>query len=120
MFIFENLIFGSTSSVFLELPSIDSAQFLEDSTIEYVYHPDLVALYNKYTEMETYRRKIAEEYCIFLEEKIRLTENTATDKYRIIVERFPHILQRVSLQDIANLLNISQETLSRIRANIRF
>lgn len=120
MFIFENLIFGSTSSVFLELPSIDNAQFLEDSTIEYVYHPDLAALYNKYTEMETYRRKIAEEYCIFLEEKIRLTENTATDKYRIIVERFPHILQRVSLQDIANLLNISQETLSRIRANIRF
>ncbi|MDF0707409.1 Crp/Fnr family transcriptional regulator [Muricauda sp. 334s03] len=118
--ILENIIFGSTASVFFNQPAIDNAQFLEHSTIELIPNKDLTVLYEKYPEMETYRRKVAEEYCIFLEEKIRIMENTASNKYKILVERYPEILQRVSLQHIANLLNITQETLSRIRVNTFF
>ena len=119
-FVFEGTLFGSTASVYLNQPATDNAQFMEDSTVEFIFHRDLIGLYEKYPEMETYRRKVAEEYCLYLEERIRITENTAANKYKIIVERYPEVLQRVSLQHIANLLNISQETLSRIRSSIIF
>lgn len=119
-FVFENKFFGSTASVFLNQPATDNAQFLEDSTVEFIFHNDLIELYEKHPAMETYRRKVAEEYCIFLEEKIRIAENTASNKYKILVEKYPEILQRVNLQHIANLLNITPETLSRIRGNIIF
>lgn len=119
-FVFENIFFGSTASVFFNQPATDNAQFLEDSTVEFIFHKDLIELYEKYPNMEIYRRKIAEEYCHFLEEKIRIIENTAPNKYKMILERYPEVLQRVSLQHLANLLNISQETLSRVRKNIRF
>ena len=117
-FVFENTFFSSTASAFLKQPASDNAQFMEDSTVEFIFHKDLAELFEKYPEMETYRRKIADEYCLYLEEKIKITENTAANKYKIIVERYPEILQRVSLKHIANLLNISPETLSRIRSNV--
>ena len=120
LFIFENISFSSSASVFLNQPATENAQFLEDSTVESILQKDLFELYEKYPDMETYRRKITEEYCLLLEEKIKLLENTALNKYKIILEKYPEILQRVSLHHIASLLNISKETLSRIRGSIRF
>lgn len=41
------------------------------------------------------------------------------DQYHKIVERHPTLLQRVSLKDIASYLNITQSSLSRIRATTK-
>jgi len=61
-------------------------------------------------------RKMAEEMCIILEERITsLHIESAEERYRSLIDDFPDILQRVNLGHIASYLGITQETLSRIR-----
>ena len=43
---------------------------------------------------------------------------SASKKYEYLLERFPLMIQKAKQKHIASLLNISQETLSRIRASI--
>lgn len=43
---------------------------------------------------------------------------SAQKKYQYLIEKFPVIVQRARQKHVASLLNISQETLSRIRAAI--
>ena len=43
---------------------------------------------------------------------------SAEDRYRYVVEHKPHLLQRVSLTQLASWLGTSRESLSRIRARI--
>jgi len=73
-------------------------------------------------EAETYPainlilRKILEEYCVILEERLFLNQKlTAKDKYDALLAEYPGIVQRVSLGNIASYLGITSETLSRLR-----
>lgn len=43
---------------------------------------------------------------------------TAAKRYQTLLERQPNILHKVPLQHVASFLGITQETLSRIRANV--
>ena len=43
---------------------------------------------------------------------------TASNRYQNLIENQPNILNKVPLQHIASFLGITQETLSRIRANL--
>ncbi|MFC0878648.1 Crp/Fnr family transcriptional regulator [Saccharicrinis sp. FJH2] len=43
---------------------------------------------------------------------------TAQEKYSYILKYFPGMIQKAKLQHIASLINVSPETLSRIRASI--
>ena len=44
---------------------------------------------------------------------------TADDKYRFFMENHPDVLQRIKLKDLASLIGISQETLSRVRTKLQ-
>jgi len=115
-FIFENTLFGSSLSLFSNRPSFQNVQFLENSKVEYITYKDLRYLYEKHPTMNSIGRRIAEQYCIILEEKICSLQNQKADeKYKDLLKEYPDILQRVSLKYIASYLGITQETLSRIR-----
>jgi len=43
---------------------------------------------------------------------------TAQKKYSYLIEKFPLIIQKAKQKHVASLLNVSPETLSRIRAEI--
>jgi len=43
---------------------------------------------------------------------------TAVEKYDYLLKNFPEMIQRAKLKHIASLMDVSQETLSRIRASI--
>jgi Cyclic nucleotide-binding domain. len=43
---------------------------------------------------------------------------TAQQKYKYLIDNFPLMIQKAKQKHIASLLNVSQETLSRIRASI--
>jgi CRP-like cAMP-binding protein len=62
-------------------------------------------------------RIITENYYIKLEERIlNLQFKTAKERYQKLALSKPQLLQRASLGQIASYLGITQETLSRIRA----
>ncbi|RYF19527.1 MAG: Crp/Fnr family transcriptional regulator, partial [Flavobacteriales bacterium] len=113
---FENIILGSVLPLFYDQPSSENIQFLETSTYYYILSKDLNELYKRFSEMNTIGRKMAEEYCVILEQRISsLQTENAEQRYNSLLKYQPDAIQRISLGHIASYLGITQETLSRIR-----
>lgn len=112
----ENEIFGSIFPVYGNLPSPENIQFLEDAEVYSIATKDLNEMYQLYPEFNLIGRKIAEELCMMLEERINsLHTDSALERYEELIFKQPYLLQRVNLGHIASYLGITQETLSRIR-----
>lgn len=113
---FENVILGSAIPLFYDQPSFENIEFLETSTYYYISSKDLNKLYEKFHEMSTIGRKIAEECCVTVSERaISLQTENAEQRYNSLIKFQPDATQRISLGHIASYLGITQETLSRIR-----
>ncbi len=112
----ENQIFGSILPVYANKPSPENIQLLEDSEIFSLSANELNILYKDYPELHLIGRKIAEEVCILLEERINsLHFESATERYHSLIQQQPYLVNRINLGHIASFLGITQETLSRIR-----
>ncbi|KLT69755.1 Crp/Fnr family transcriptional regulator [Flavobacterium sp. ABG] len=112
----ENVIIGSILPLYAGKPSFENIQFLEDSVVYSIAINDLNELYKTYPELNTIGRKLAEELCIILEERINsLHTEAAEERYLSLIAEFPDLLQRINLGHIASYVGVTQETLSRIR-----
>ena len=47
---------------------------------------------------------------------INLKSIPAKDRYLLLVKDQPHLLQRISITDLASFIGVNRETLSRIRS----
>lgn len=98
-------------------PSFEIIQTLEECELTELNYTALQNLYLKFPETERIGRLITENYYIKLEERIlNLQFKTAKERYAKLLSSKPSLLQRASLGQIATYLGITQETLSRIRA----
>jgi hypothetical protein len=62
---------------------------------------------------------LTEYYAIWVENRLfEFHTKSATERYKDILHKSPHIIQNIPLTIIASYLGISLETLSRIRAKI--
>jgi CRP-like cAMP-binding protein len=92
-------------------------QALEETEVIEIPYSVLQHLYKIFPETERLGRIITENYYIKLEERfLSLQFKTAKERYQKLLNSKPSLIQRVSLGQIASYLGITQETLSRIRA----
>jgi len=118
-FAFEDDIVVSMYSFTTQKPSLENIEIVETSVLHCISYDHLQQLYQKYPEFNLIGRLLIEKYFIELEERISsLQMQSAKERYQGILNNQPKLLQRASLGHIASYLGISQETLSRIRANI--
>jgi CRP-like cAMP-binding protein len=116
-FMGEGDIIVSVYSFFSRMPSFESIEVLEDSTLQSINWDQLQDIYRNYPEFNLTGRLITEQYYIKSEERnITLQTLTAKQRYEKLLSDYPGILQKASLGQIASHLSIKQETLSRIRA----
>jgi len=116
---FENNFITSFYSFISRKPSVENIQILEDSILWGISFEALNKLFDFHHDLERLVRIINEQYYIRLEERMMAMQfKTARERYELLMETSPHILQRISLGQIASYLGISQETLSRIRSQI--
>ncbi len=114
---FENDFVTSFYSFITQKPSVENLQVLENSELWSISYESLMKLYDEFPEIERLGRMANEKYYIRLEERyVNFQFKTAAERYELLLEKMPHILQRVALGYVASYLGISQETLSRIRA----
>lgn len=100
-------------------PSSETIQALEECVLTSLPYSCLQNLYIKFPETERLGRIITESYYIKLEERLlNIQFKTAKERYQNLVLSKPSLLQRTSLGQIASYLGITQETLSRIRAEM--
>ena len=101
-------IMGSPSSEYLEAT--------EDSVIISLSYDDWQFLFNKHPELERFMRNIMETQIATLDDFYKgYYFLSAKEKYELLINNYPSIVQRANLGHIASMLGISQETLSRIR-----
>lgn len=114
----EDSLVTAIDSYYLNKPTRDSCEALEDLVVYTISHSQLETLLNNekgaqivFHIMFEVTRKMAD-----LNDSIRF--RSAEERYKSLVSNYPAILQRVSLGQIASYLGITQETLSRIRGKI--
>jgi CRP-like cAMP-binding protein len=97
----------------------ETLEALEDCELIQISHYDLQNLYKKFPETERIGRIITENYYLKLEERfLNIQFRTAKERYQNLLTKNPALLQRASLGQIATYLGMSQETLSRTRAEL--
>lgn len=95
-----------------------SLEVLEDTEMLLLSYPRLQELLDQKPQYEKFVRLFLEQIYVDLAQRIEnLLFYTAKERYELLIEAFPDLLQRVNLGHIASYIGISQETLSRIRGN---
>jgi CRP-like cAMP-binding protein len=117
-FMFENMFMCSLTSFFSGVPSVQYIETLEDSHMLILTRQELRDLCDKHHDMEKLNGLILAAGLVSLQQNfIDQRFKTAQERYRILIHTFPEIVKRVPLRHIASYLGVTQETLSRIRAN---
>lgn len=115
----ENEFVGAMGSFFSRKPSNKLVETLEDSILWVFNYHKLESLYSSSQELERMGRLFANYGITLLEEKFDDSHFlSAKQRYDLLIEKHPTIIQRVSLGIVASYLGITQETLSRIRRQV--
>jgi CRP-like cAMP-binding protein len=97
--------------------SVETIQALEDCELILIPYSTLNTLYEKFPETERVGRLVIENYYLRLEERLLSIQfKSAKERYQNLMDSKPSLLKRAALGQIASYLGISQETLSRMRA----
>lgn len=117
---FENDIAVSLSSYCQQAPSREYIEALTDTSVvqtDYFLFQKVKKLHPQLAELDF---MITEYYALWLEQRLwQLRTQNATERYRWLLQHHPQYLQQISLTIIASYLDISLETLSRIRARVK-
>ncbi|HEY4650269.1 MAG TPA: Crp/Fnr family transcriptional regulator [Pontibacter sp.] len=114
-----DLIFSYYSYV-ANKPGYETVELLEKSEVYVMDLNRLQELYLTNIELANWGRKLAEYELIKTEERFMVFQfQSATERYKSLLEQNPQLVQRVPLSQIASYLGVTQVTLSRIRAEVR-
>ncbi|WP_207797851.1 Crp/Fnr family transcriptional regulator [Flavobacterium piscis] len=106
------------SSFFEQKPSFENFQASEDTILYSLSYEDEEILL-KYPLFSKFHIKLLRLYLSKLNEFYHLfTSMNAQEKYLYLLNTLPQIILKAKLKDIASLIGVSPETLSRIRAQI--
>ena len=112
----ENSIVMCIESLFKEEPSLLTIQALEPSIIYSIPKAELEAAAIKCVNIQMLYRKILEESLIISQHHADMLRfETAQDRYAKLVKRSPQLVLRAPLVYIASYLQMTPETLSRVR-----
>ena len=115
-FAFENEAMGTTTT-YEGFPSKETVELLEDSELIRFKIEKLKELTRTDLSISHLINDLIIEHTLCIEERLyQLQFMTSEDRYKVLLETTPEILQKVSLTDIASYLGLSRETLSRIRS----
>ena len=116
-FYFKNDLAISFDSYTLQRPTRENIQALTEVTTNVTDYNSFKTQKERNSKLLELDFLLTEYYTLSLEEKVfELHTQNATQRYETLIKKSPHIIQQVQLTQIASYLNVSLETLSRIRA----
>lgn len=119
-FIDENNFLVDLKSFEANIASAEYVQAVTDCRMYVISREDWIDIGHTVVEWDTIINKIFKKALIMkYERKTSLLEQDATTRYVLFMEKFPGLVNRVPLGQLASYLGITQSTLSRIRKSIR-
>jgi cAMP-binding proteins - catabolite gene activator and regulatory subunit of cAMP-dependent protein kinases len=114
-----NQMTTSMPSFFGQKPAYEYLQACEDTIVYSVNYQNDQKLLDEYPLFAKFHMKQLRYFLAGVDEvNYRFNLMTAKEKYIAMLAFVPEILQKAKLKHVASFLDISQETLSRIRASI--
>ena len=115
----ENTIMMSIESLFMEKPSMQVIQALEPTLIYALPKAELEAVAMRSVNIQILYRKILEESLIISQQRADMLRfESAQDRYQKLVKSCPQLVLRAPLVYIASYLQMTPETLSRVRTAV--
>ena len=112
----ENTIVMSIESLFREQPSLQIMQALEPTLVYVLPKAGLEAVAMRSVNIQILYRKILEESLIISQQRADMLRfESAQDRYQKLVKSSPQLVLRAPLVYIASYLQMTPETLSRVR-----
>jgi CRP-like cAMP-binding protein len=116
---FENMFATALVSFITGQPSLEYIQAVEASELLYITHEDFNQLKKNIPAWEKF-------YCAYLEKAYVNTANRllsfttldATERYKQLLNKNQTVVMRLPNKIVASYLNISQETLSRLKSKV--
>lgn len=116
-FSFEHEFICAITGYFLGRPSEHYIELTEDSILLEFNRKHINILSNTYHDFERFTRNAITKIMLQLQKRVvYLQFSTAKERYDFLLQEYPKIELHISLGDIASYIGITQETLSRIRA----
>lgn len=114
---FEGDLVMCIESVYKQEPTLVQIEAMENSLIYGMAYDRLEELSAVDCELGIFYRKILERSLILSQQKAnRLRFEDAANRYRLLKQEQPEAIRRAPLNAIASLLQMTPETLSRVRA----
>ncbi|WP_310587493.1 Crp/Fnr family transcriptional regulator [Larkinella knui] len=115
-FAVENWWTGDLYSFLTQSPAAYNTDALEDSELLQIDQASLDELYRRVPKFERFFRILSQRAFVAAEQRVIATiSQTAEERYRNFLERYPALDQRVPQHLIASYLGFTPEFLSRIR-----
>ncbi|QIP13049.1 Crp/Fnr family transcriptional regulator [Spirosoma aureum] len=115
-FAVENWWTGDLYSFLTQSPAAYNTDALEDSELLQIDQASMDELYERVPKFERFFRILSQRAFVAAEQRVIATiSQTAEERYRHFIERYPGIDQRVPQHLIASYLGFTPEFLSRIR-----
>jgi CRP-like cAMP-binding protein len=106
-------------SMFFFAPSRENIQAITDCVCWEIKFEDFQEMFNTILNYREHQRSLlVGSYFALKEHSISLIADQAKDRYLKLLQEKPHIIQNVSLKQIATFLGITDTSLSRIRKEI--
>lgn len=112
--------FATQYSAFINQRKSDyTFQCLEDCILLCFNFDDIQKAYRLYPELDTFGRLIAEYIIEILERRGSSFQFlSAEERYLNFINRFPHLMNKISINHLSSYLGVKRPSLSRIRRNI--
>ncbi|WP_312314215.1 Crp/Fnr family transcriptional regulator [Empedobacter brevis] len=118
-FAFENQFATALVSFITSESSEEFIQAVEDSEVYYITHQNFYSLLDLIPQWEKFYRIYLEiAYVTNTKRLMSFLIQDALEKYRQLLNENPIIVRRLSNKMVASYLNISQETLSRLKSKL--
>ena len=109
----------STPSFFFQKPAYEYIQACDDTVIYSLSYQNEQILLENFPLFEKFHLKQLRFYLAGVDEvNYRLRIMSAKEKYNFLLTYYPYIIQRAKLKHLASFIDVSPETLSRIRSSI--
>jgi CRP-like cAMP-binding protein len=116
-FMKEGDICVSIESFYDQRESYESIQALEDTELFYIDYEALEALYQEHAEFNAIGRVLTIKYLkLWAQQLYAIRMKSARERYDWLTSYHPDLLQRVPQKYIASYLDVTPETLSKIRS----
>jgi CRP-like cAMP-binding protein len=113
----ENEMVTAIYSYYMQRPSVENMDAVEDCKLLKMSHEKLQQLYELEPTTNILVRRILEKYYSDAEMRALTSRFSNADiKYEFFLQNYSHLANRIPLKYIASFLGINIETLSRVRA----